>query len=208
MACHTAGAVCSCTPSAGPLTSPPLRLQVALRRVPTPAVIAVEPDRGYHSQAQWVTVQGYGFELTAHLTCAFISAEERLYARSPYDVAFVSATEIRCRQPPNPRPFSIPSYLEVSVDGQVFSSTLIRCACGGRGSGQGDPQRCRFRFTSMRSARLVCLPLAVTSQLTLLTSQPTVLTSQLTLLTSQPTVTSQPTSGCSLLPRSCQWLRF
>ena len=46
----------------------------------------------------------------------------------PADVQFVSSTEVLCRQPDmtetNLGPFPVPSYLEVSVDGQKFSQSL------------------------------------------------------------------------------------
>ena len=116
-------------PSGGGLkfnTAAPLRTQVPLRRVSTPAIIALHPAKGYYDQPQWVTVMGYGFIPSAQLTCAFISQEATLYATGP-DVAFVSATEIMCLQPTHPVPFTPPSVLEVSVDGQAFSTTLIRC---------------------------------------------------------------------------------
>ena len=40
------------------------------------------------------------------------------------NVSYVSATEVECYQPSFSRPFLAPSYVELSLDGQVYSQSL------------------------------------------------------------------------------------
>ena len=49
------------------------------------------------------------------------------------DVSYISATEVACLQPVLDSPFLAPSYIEVSLDGQVYSKTLAAYAIVGRG---------------------------------------------------------------------------
>ena len=44
---------------------------VPLRRVATPAILEVEPARGYYREPQWVRLTGYGYLDTQQLSCLF-----------------------------------------------------------------------------------------------------------------------------------------
>ena len=99
---------------------------VGLRRIATPAVMSVRPDRGFYASPLWVQVTGYGFLQAATLACRFLShGRPPLTVTGDENVRFVSNTAVECRQPAVPTGFPVPSYLEVSVDGQVFSQSLI-----------------------------------------------------------------------------------
>ena len=91
---------------------------VLLRRTATPVILAVEPSRGWYRDPQWVRLEGHGFEPSADLSCLFVSQRWRMVVTGE-GVAYVSPTVIMCRQPVMPPLFSVPSYIEASVDGQV-----------------------------------------------------------------------------------------
>ena len=104
---------------------------VAVRRIATPSVLRVDPDRGYYAWPQWVRVEGYGFEPSAHATCRFGAPDGEgaaFEASGPGAVQVVSGTELLCRQPDLTAhgPLLRPSYLEVSIDGQKFSGSAQR----------------------------------------------------------------------------------
>eukprot|EP00760_Papus_ankaliazontas_P024997 PhM_4_TR2453/c0_g1_i1/m.65008 len=75
-----------------------------------------------------VTITGFGFLDSSYLLCR-VSSESGYYARNPVivsDVTFVSSTEVRCRIPAGtmtPVGSAQPTYLEVSLDGTVFSAS-------------------------------------------------------------------------------------
>ena len=104
--------------------------RMGLRRISTPSVLGLSPSRGFYRTEQWVAVEGYGFLNSPTLTCRFFAASTK---DGNFDVSvtgeeyaqFLSATELRCKQPIVAGPFPIPSYLEVSIDGQFFSKSLI-----------------------------------------------------------------------------------
>ena len=93
--------------------------RVGLLRVSTPAVTAVVPDRGYHNASQVVHVSGYGFMPSPFATCRFAAKGVAVEAAGPGAVTVLSATRLLCRQPVHEGPLPVPSYLEVSMDGQV-----------------------------------------------------------------------------------------
>ena len=97
------------------------RNAVTLLRTPTPTILGVEPGRGYYGLPQWVTLTGYGFVASEQLACLFYAGEARVRVTVP-DVAYVSPSEVACLQPVLDAPFLRPSYVELSVDGQVLSN--------------------------------------------------------------------------------------
>ena len=78
----------------------------------------------YYAAPQWVTVEGYGFLDSPHLSCMFYAEGGPPVVVSGADVQYVSATEVRCRQPRLEAALPSSSYLDVSVDGQKFSRSL------------------------------------------------------------------------------------
>ena len=102
---------------------------VQLRRVATPSVRTVLPDRGFYSESRWVVVRGYGFVGTKYLACHFTAGGKySVIVRGPQRVRFRSTTEVECYQPDLSHlgPFPDPSYLEVSLDGQTFSRSEVK----------------------------------------------------------------------------------
>ena len=59
------------------------------------------------------------------------------------DVRLISSTELKCYRPVLDHPFRAPSYVEVSIDGQVYSQTLVPYAI------LGDPVALMTRMTSL-----------------------------------------------------------
>ena len=97
--------------------------RVRLRRPPTPTVLRAQPAEGPYREEQWVSVTGYGHEPSVHLSCLFYT-EGLQVPVSGARAVYVSAQEVRCLRPPVRRPFR--GYVEVSLDGQVYSRTLAR----------------------------------------------------------------------------------
>ena len=102
---------------------------VTVRRVPTPTIRSVSPARGWYCSPQWVLVRGASFVPTPQLSCKFAAGDgHSVVVRGADWVQYRSSSEVRCRQP-DMTPvgiFPIPSYFEISVDGQVFSHSLIQ----------------------------------------------------------------------------------
>ena len=88
-------------------------------RVATPTVTRLEPRRGYHSAGQRVTVFGYGFLASEEAACKFAAGGAEVVVRGPSNVTVLSGNTLLCQQPVLPQ-LPTPSYLEVSIDGQVF----------------------------------------------------------------------------------------
>ena len=99
---------------------------VALRRVATPVISALNVSRGYHARPQAVLLTGHGFVASAYVACKFYARNFSAVVSGPGNVAVLSATSMICRQPALPTPLPAPSYLGISVDGQV---RLRPCLC-------------------------------------------------------------------------------
>ena len=95
----------------------PTQNNVGLRRIATPSVVSVSPDRGYYADARWVTVAGYGFEASPYLRCRFSAAGGNSVIVEKEAVRYHSGTSVSCRQPVITSyvdgAFPAPSYLEV-----------------------------------------------------------------------------------------------
>ena len=73
----------------------------------------------------------------------------------PEWVQYVSTTEVRCRQPHFPAPFPSPSYLEVSVDGQKYSTSGVQYdVVGPRTAIKADPEVRAFHIPNTPSIDL------------------------------------------------------
>ena len=109
---------------------------VRLQRVATPNVLTLHPPRGYYSVAQNVTLRGYGFVASPHVTCRFYyTSEDGEVALSVGPGTVVSSTVMRCRQPAlslahwSSAPLPARGYLAISVDGQVRAPGRAHVRC-------------------------------------------------------------------------------
>ena len=98
------------------------RNTVTLLRTATPRLLSVQPATGFYRSAQWVRVYGYGFVASQLLSCLFYAEGVRILVTVP-DVMYVSQSEVACLQPVLEAALLMPSYLEVSVDGQVWNKS-------------------------------------------------------------------------------------
>ncbi|KAJ9459811.1 hypothetical protein DIPPA_28586 [Diplonema papillatum] len=139
-------------------TDSPSFSQNALRllRVPTSTVITASPSFNVFQGETVVTLEGIGFVDSNYLSCKWFSAAtpsdppdgDAIYARkdqnhilnpasSRHSVTYVNSFKILCKQPPstNNQPTSIPAYVEVSLDGQLYSESQVEYAIYGRPAG-------------------------------------------------------------------------
>jgi hypothetical protein len=95
---------------------------VALKRAQSPRVDFVSPDRGGLAGGTRITVHGQGFIQSPYATCAFWSdnplATEKL---PPAPLQYISPNAAVCVQPAALEASYDNSYLNVSVDGQLYA---------------------------------------------------------------------------------------
>ena len=109
--------------------------QQTLQRVPS-AIISYVRDEGTGTNvgflhASNVTVVGSGFLLTDNpglLKCLLYSASQQANESLVVDATLISSSEVMCRVPAMTAPTANPSYLEVSLDGTVFSDSHVQYA--------------------------------------------------------------------------------
>eukprot|EP01065_Artemidia_motanka_P005365 TRINITY_DN1259_c15_g1_i1.p1 TRINITY_DN1259_c15_g1~~TRINITY_DN1259_c15_g1_i1.p1 ORF type:complete len:6161 (+),score=1442.86 TRINITY_DN1259_c15_g1_i1:2253-18485(+) len=129
--------------------------QLTVLRTPTAKITRVAPYFDVHQGGKVVTVTGIGFVDSPYLRCKWFSRDrsfdppdgDAIYAgknaalvavkdHPSHNLTYLNSFTILCRQPPSylNRPSLIPSYLEVSLDGQQsgFSESKIEYAIHGR----------------------------------------------------------------------------
>eukprot|EP01012_Entosiphon_sulcatum_P008645 TRINITY_DN14746_c0_g2_i1.p1 TRINITY_DN14746_c0_g2~~TRINITY_DN14746_c0_g2_i1.p1 ORF type:complete len:3710 (+),score=117.93 TRINITY_DN14746_c0_g2_i1:228-11357(+) len=92
-----------------------------LRRVVSATITEVNPTFGTMAGGTLITVHGYGFLVSPLLRCRFGDSDQMLTAPASYMGPF----SVKCVQPPANRPSRIPAFLEVSLDGFVYSSSKV-----------------------------------------------------------------------------------
>ena len=93
-----------------------------LRRVATPAILGLDPPRGYYRAPQWVRLRGYGYVDSRQLSCRFSDAAGRRTVVAGAGAAYRGPTEVACLRPALPAPAPAPGAVEVSLDGQAWSA--------------------------------------------------------------------------------------
>jgi len=103
-----------------------------LLRAPAPQINAVSPERGSLTFTQEVGVSGYGFKQTASLSCRFAEPGPGGRSYITQKVIYVNSSHVICQQPYNEsnpavtEPMTKGSKVEISLDGQQYSSTVDR----------------------------------------------------------------------------------
>ena len=122
---------------------------IKVLRVHSGSITKTIPQKGYHTGKQRsgddivVTVTGYGFQLNCAecIRCKFYdssSPPEVFYVSGSNDVTYISPYEIRCRQPGTvdgvTKPSVDPSFIDVTLDGSVFSGSPVPYTIVGQAS--------------------------------------------------------------------------
>ena len=121
-------------------------------------MLSTIPQFSVFQGGEIVTVSGIGFVDSRFLKCKWFSKEtpwdppngDAIYAgkhqnylsdpsHPSHNVTYLNSFRVLCRQPPsiNGKPTFIPAYIEVSLDGQLYSENAVTYAVYGRPAGLG-----------------------------------------------------------------------
>eukprot|EP01012_Entosiphon_sulcatum_P030297 TRINITY_DN3729_c0_g1_i6.p1 TRINITY_DN3729_c0_g1~~TRINITY_DN3729_c0_g1_i6.p1 ORF type:complete len:6116 (-),score=439.75 TRINITY_DN3729_c0_g1_i6:64-18258(-) len=131
--------------------------RIALRRIPTPTINEVLPNSGSLAGGQTITIKGSGFVDSMASTVRFgwnWDGETPKSWVAVRNVTYLSSFEVLVHQPATTGPTTIPAYLDIALDGQVYSqSHVVYDIIGGARAIAVEPQS-----STVRSAALVHLP--------------------------------------------------
>ena len=126
---------------------------LTIQRVPTATIVSTVPQFNVFQGNTIVTANGIGFVDSKHLKCKWFSeatpldppfgdaiyaAKDQNHLDNPqhpsHNVTYINSFQILCRQPPSvgQQPTLLPAYLEVSLDGQMYSESLVQYAIYGK----------------------------------------------------------------------------